>query len=836
MSNPSEEWAAKLKVVEKNSDGTTQTRIIRRTSSDFKFERELGEGSYSTVMLAHDIHTEKPYAVKVLDKRHIVKEKKVKYVNIEKESLNILGRRNGIVHLFFTFQDEYSLYFVLDYASNGELLSLIKKYGSLNEEVTKYYTCQLIDALKYIHDSGIIHRDLKPENILLDQDWKIQITDFGTAKFLDKDPSTGAFIDDGRAKSFVGTAEYVSPELLNDKAVGKPCDIWALGCIIFQMIAGKPPFKATNDYLTFQQVMKVKYAFSAGFPSIIRDLVKRILVPIPGDRPTIKEIKKHLFFQDINWKASETSIWYTPPPEFSPYKMSVQSMKPIPALSDNHPKPRMRNNSSRSSPSVPVMDNNGDSKKNLSANAAVIALTKLSLADNVSAHDGKPKRRSSKDHHRQNSAPSSKRGQDLRMKYHDGIANNISTSPRANSPTITSSTTANHWSSSSPAPANGELSEKRSKKGSVSLPSSPLMSSPGTPFASPQLENTTSFQDPRHHMHSSNRKRATPTAVEAAATASSSSSRARSALDVSWGKFLHPKEHILRVGVLYVKYLTTDNFERKFKGKLANSPLYYKGKRMSGSGLPATSNGGASGSYSLLTQMVHGNGRSGLRGDYSNSSISEGSISSGSSNTKKKTDLENLGIVHYVKTPDIEELEGELESNAAAKTVTVNGNHGGGNGMFKKFLSNTKSAMSSSILGSQGNSTLEFNASRMILVTSQGRLLILGKRPGYVKPTDGAAEDNFLKYQALSEIDLTHPSIRFKEVITDATKTNNNVTSPIMESNYGSPNPNNGFERGFYSGIFAVVTYSTTTLFQVDKGKLNDWTECLTESRIGGRI
>jgi 3-phosphoinositide dependent protein kinase-1 len=94
---------------------------------DFQFGRTLGEGSYSTVVAATDRSTLKEYAIKMLDKRHIIKEKKVKYVNIEKNTLNRLGEHPGIVKLYFTFQDETTLYFVLDLAVNGELLGFIKK-------------------------------------------------------------------------------------------------------------------------------------------------------------------------------------------------------------------------------------------------------------------------------------------------------------------------------------------------------------------------------------------------------------------------------------------------------------------------------------------------------------------------------------------------------------------------------------------------------------------------------------------------------------------------------------------------------------------------------------
>src|SRR6202012_3226269 len=155
----------------------------------------LGEGSYSTVLAATDRNNGREYAIKVLDKRHIIKEKKVKYVNIEKDTLNRLTEHPGIVRLYYTFQDERSLYFVLDLATGGELLGFLKKMTTFDEECTRFYGAQILDAIEYMHSRGVIHRDLKPENVLLDDQMHVKITDFGTAKLLPdprkpKEPST----------------------------------------------------------------------------------------------------------------------------------------------------------------------------------------------------------------------------------------------------------------------------------------------------------------------------------------------------------------------------------------------------------------------------------------------------------------------------------------------------------------------------------------------------------------------------------------------------------------------------------------------------------------------
>src|SRR5699024_3247011 len=107
-----------------------------------------------------------------------------KYVNIEKDTLNRLTDHPGIVRLYYTFQDERSLYFVLDLCKGGELLSVLKRMSSFDEECTRFYGAQILDTIDYMHRRGVIHRDLKPENVLLDSQMYVKITDFGTAKIL----------------------------------------------------------------------------------------------------------------------------------------------------------------------------------------------------------------------------------------------------------------------------------------------------------------------------------------------------------------------------------------------------------------------------------------------------------------------------------------------------------------------------------------------------------------------------------------------------------------------------------------------------------------------------
>ncbi|KAH9938913.1 kinase-like protein [Amylocystis lapponica] len=303
----------------------------RISADDFEFGRILGEGSYSTVMLAKHRVSQQEYAIKILDKGHLRRNEKLPTALAEKNTLVRLGSGHpGIVRLHWAFQDDWSLFFVLDLARNGELQSRISRMGSLSTPCARVYAAQIVDALGYMHSKGVIHRDLKPENLLLDDAFRIKITDFGTGKILD---SGGE-----RTKTFVGTAQYVSPELLEDSETSKSSDFWALGCIVYQMIAGRFAFQGLSEYLTWQKIKQLEYSFPEGFDEQAKDLVQRLLVRDPalrlgagpsGSDCDMQALRDHPFFDSIIW----STLWTDPVPSLEPGL--VQKPHPLSHVADD---------------------------------------------------------------------------------------------------------------------------------------------------------------------------------------------------------------------------------------------------------------------------------------------------------------------------------------------------------------------------------------------------------------------------------------------------------------------------------------------------------------------
>ena len=214
----------------------------------------------------------------------------------------------NIVSLFCTFSDPNHLYYVLELCPNGELLTWLKKFGNFDLNTVRFYTAEIALALEFLHKHNIIHRDLKPENLLLTASMHLKLTDFGTSKELEGSDTLA------RSNSFVGTAEYVCPELLSIKETSAASDLWALGAIVYQLITGRMPFHGATQYLTFQNVLNRQFSYpQQPFDAHARDLVDGLLALEPAKRlgaAGYEPLKAHPFFAGLDW----ASLHETAPP------------------------------------------------------------------------------------------------------------------------------------------------------------------------------------------------------------------------------------------------------------------------------------------------------------------------------------------------------------------------------------------------------------------------------------------------------------------------------------------------------------------------------------------
>lgn len=212
---------------------------MSRTVGNYILEKKLGHGSYATVYQAHHKSNGGNYAVKVISREKIGSAKL--QTNLEQE-IAIMKEINheNVVRLFGTFTSKNNFYLVLEFCGGGDLHNYILRHTRLDETITRRFLIQLARGLQFLHSKGIIHRDIKPQNLLLSEfspNAVIKFADFGFAKHLQ---------ESSMAQTQCGTPLYMAPEIFDMKDYDAKADVWSIGCVLFEMCAGEPPFKGSN--------------------------------------------------------------------------------------------------------------------------------------------------------------------------------------------------------------------------------------------------------------------------------------------------------------------------------------------------------------------------------------------------------------------------------------------------------------------------------------------------------------------------------------------------------------------------------------------------------------
>eukprot|EP00475_Leptophrys_vorax_P019702 TRINITY_DN26_c0_g4_i1.p1 TRINITY_DN26_c0_g4~~TRINITY_DN26_c0_g4_i1.p1 ORF type:complete len:533 (-),score=161.59 TRINITY_DN26_c0_g4_i1:43-1641(-) len=262
--------------------------------------RVLGRGAFGKVIQVRKKDTKKIYAMKILKKTMVFAKKQVEHTKAERQILEAF-QHPFLMGLRFAFQTEARLYLILDFYRGGELFFHLRKMRKFPEEVARIYSAEIALAMGHLHTLDFIYRDLKPENILVDDTGHLVLTDFGLAKHLN--PTEDAF-------SFVGTPEYLAPEIVQQVGHGKAVDWWCLGIFLYELTVGVTPFYSQKVDEMYTKIINAKVKYPPRLSEECRDLISKLLVRDPtkrlgsglsGSLTDIDEIKAHKFFDGLDW-------------------------------------------------------------------------------------------------------------------------------------------------------------------------------------------------------------------------------------------------------------------------------------------------------------------------------------------------------------------------------------------------------------------------------------------------------------------------------------------------------------------------------------------------------
>lgn len=316
--NGSSSWRAITKILENGEQlGLKHFRPVK----------PLGSGDTGSVHLVELYGTGEFFAMKAMDKGIMLNRNKVHRACAEREILDKLDHPFLPV-LYASFQTKTHICLITNYCPGGELFLLLDQQPTkvLKEDAVRFYAAEVLIALEYLHCQGIIYRDLKPENVLLQSNGHISLTDFDLSCLTSckpqiifpeinkkrrrhKNQDTPIFVAEPMraSNSFVGTEEYIAPEIITGAGHTSAVDWWALGILLYEMLYGYTPFRGKTRQKTFANVLHKDLKFPGRIPVslVTKQLIYRLLHRDPknrlGSREGANEIKRHPFFRGVNW-------------------------------------------------------------------------------------------------------------------------------------------------------------------------------------------------------------------------------------------------------------------------------------------------------------------------------------------------------------------------------------------------------------------------------------------------------------------------------------------------------------------------------------------------------
>jgi len=277
------------------NDGSNAENISVRLR-DFEIGRFLGEGGFGKVVAARKHHSKYPVALKVISKEKLeVSESENPdtrtsiMVQIKREiDIQSMLSHPNILKIFGHFHNETIICLILEYCSGVTLRRHCFGKRLPEREVAKY-VFDVSSALQYCHHRHVMHRDIKTENLLLDANGKVKLIDFGFA----------VIVGDELQFTFCGTDEYCAPEILTGRGYGKKADHWATGILVFDLLAGSPPFTGTLQEI-YNEMMKQEINWPVGIDHRAQELISGLLQVDPKKRLSFDSVGEHPFLSIVD--------------------------------------------------------------------------------------------------------------------------------------------------------------------------------------------------------------------------------------------------------------------------------------------------------------------------------------------------------------------------------------------------------------------------------------------------------------------------------------------------------------------------------------------------------
>lgn len=318
-------------------------RRVKLKYGDFKILTQVGQGGYGQVYLARKQDTKEVCALKVLNKKLLLKLDEIRHILTERDILTA-AKSPWLVKLLYSFQDADNVYLAMEFVPGGDFRTLLNNTGILNPRHTRFYMSEMFASLDELHKIGYIHRDLKPENFLIDASGHIKLTDFGLASgAISKARVESMKVkldavkdlqvpyrsvterqqvyrsmranDIDYASSVVGSPDYMALEVLQGRNYDYTIDYWSLGCMLFESLVGYPPFAGKTTDETYANLQKWKTSlrrpqYEDGkfvFSDRTWDFIQRLITSPRYRFKSFEDIKRHSYFSEVDWPNLRSS-------------------------------------------------------------------------------------------------------------------------------------------------------------------------------------------------------------------------------------------------------------------------------------------------------------------------------------------------------------------------------------------------------------------------------------------------------------------------------------------------------------------------------------------------